>query len=77
MVRILMTQKTILWIVLQYKPKSKESELTDIEIQGTFSTKEKAILACRNKNYSYMSLELDKSLAHKSSDKSYNIYPIE
>jgi len=63
------------FLVLQYKP--KKDDKWDYEVQGIFSTKEKAIKACRDRNYSIMSLELDKSLPHKTINKNKNVYPIE
>ena len=71
---MLQEKKVILWLVLQYKP--KKNETWNHEVQGIFSTKEKAIKACRDRNYSYMPLELNKSLPHRTT-KHTNVYPIE
>lgn len=48
------------WVVGQYR--SGESGGTVWEIQGVFSTRDKALAACRNENYFIGPLELDAEL---------------
>ena len=61
----------LLWFVGQYKEKKDT-----FEIQGIFSTEERALKACKDRNYFIHPLMLDEELPHETT-KWKGYYPIE
>lgn len=62
-----------LWLCGQYR--SGDFPNINWDFQGIFSSKKKAIAACRNENYFIASIELDKELPDESVAMPSEYYP--
>jgi hypothetical protein len=59
-----------LWLVLQYR------ESKDFDVQGIFTSREKAIAACVTDQFSIMRLVPDEQLPVEKMDAPHNWYPL-
>lgn len=64
-------KKKIVYLVTQYR--SRRSQ----EFQGVFSSKAKAIAACRNANYAYTPMVLNQNLPDERYTSTTTVYPIQ
>ena len=67
-----------LWLVGQYRRGGEDGGVGDVvwDFQGAFSRKEKAVAACRNRNYFIAPVVLDKEVPDETEPLPGVEYPI-